>query len=77
MKTLKDFFKDDTSGFCTLIGLCFALLASCPLLAISENQHPTGEQTFSACFFAILFLAFAVFFMWLAIKEFNDSRKVR
>lgn len=77
MKTLKEFFKTDLSLMNTVIGLCFAFIASCPLFAIAENEHPTGEQWFSAYFLAGIMLAVALFFFGMAIHEFNDSRKVR
>lgn len=77
MKTLREFFKTDLSLMNTVIGLCFAFIASFPLCAIAENEHPTGEQWFSAYFLAGIMLAAALFFFGFAIKEFNDSRKVR
>ena len=77
MKTLREFFKTDLSLMNTVIGLCFAFIASCPMCAIAENEHPTGEQWFSAYFLAGIMLAAAVFFFGMAIHEFNDSRKVR
>ncbi len=77
MKTLKDFFKNEMSFVNTLLGLCFAILAALPLMAVASNEHPTTEQTFSACFFSVLFLLLALFFMWLAIEDFNEKRQVR
>ena len=77
MKTLREFFKTDLSLMNTVIGLCFAFIASFPLFAIADNEHPTGEQWFYAYFLAGIMLAVALLFFGMAIHEFNDSRKVR
>lgn len=77
MKTLIEFFKTDLSLMNSVIGLVFAFMGFLPLFAIAENEHPTAEQTFSAYFLAAIMIVFALFFFGFAIKEFNDSRKVR